>query len=146
MNVNIWRDFQICISVPLSGGGHLWKYVNILLTVVAIFHFNIIWEISEQFSCRELKPMAFLVSTLNRCWHQISIFLLRWNRALSNSASTPTYPHSSPPTQNNLYLPKIMSHTPPRTPPPAPSAHASTRHLLPLVIAVILKYLFLPVT
>ena len=37
-------------------------YINMLLTVVDILHFCITWEISEQFSRRDLKPpMAFLV-------------------------------------------------------------------------------------
>ena len=31
-----------------------------MLTVVVISHFYITWEISEPFSCRDLKPMAFL--------------------------------------------------------------------------------------
>ena len=36
-------------------------YVNGQITVVDISHFYITWVISQQFSRRDLKPMAFLV-------------------------------------------------------------------------------------
>ena len=36
--------------------------LHVLQTVVDISHFYITWEISNQFSRRNLKPMAFLVT------------------------------------------------------------------------------------
>ena len=50
-------------------------YINVLLTVVDILQFYIIWIISEQFSRRDLKPVAFPVMyKMNNVFLQMKIF------------------------------------------------------------------------
>ena len=65
-----------CISFLVKPPWYDWRrwYVNILLTV-DILHFYITWEISEEFSGRNLNPMAFLVPYWNYIWQSRFVML-----------------------------------------------------------------------
>ena len=61
-----WKKYKNSQPQTKFTGSYKKKgYENILSTVVDISHFFITWETSEQFSCRDLKPICFPCNVMN---------------------------------------------------------------------------------
>ena len=50
---------------------YFWTFLQVLFKKL-IWHFDVTWLISQQFTCRDIKPVAFLVPSKFKCYSKHS--------------------------------------------------------------------------